>query len=244
MAFAAKDTKLLWGRAAGLCSNPTCRIKLTEVGAGGESFLTGEMAHQIAQSVGGPRGGAQAGSDKYDNLILLCPTCHRKIDKAPEGTYPVELLIDWKKQHEEWVNNWREAKTYATAAEMARDILSLLQENHLHFKEYGPKSELALNNPGSTCQAVWAARKLDVLLPNNRKIVQILDTNSDLLKGTLKAEANKFKMHAAGFEGNQYERVEHYPLFPEAFQSTIEDLANEKWFKRFWRKLRANHLAK
>jgi hypothetical protein len=225
MAFSPKDTKLLWGRAAGLCSNPSCRKKLTAVGAGRESFLTGEMAHQIAQSKKGPRGSANPGADTYDNLILLCPTCHRTIDKAPDGTYPIEQLNDWKRDHEAWVDSWPTAEEFDTPQEMAAAILELLGENRMHFEEYGPRSELAQRNPGSSAHAIWIARKLDTLLPNNRKIVQILDSNKHHVRGDIHATSLKFKMHVAGFEGNQYERVEYYPLFPKEFQAAIEDMA-------------------
>jgi hypothetical protein len=124
MPFALKDTKLLWGRAAGICSNPVCREKVTECGDNGGSFLTGEMAHIIAQSTGGPRGNTMAGSDSYENLILLCPTCHRKIDKSPKGTYTVDMLRDWKVRHEAWVDSLSEARTYTSARIMAVEVLN------------------------------------------------------------------------------------------------------------------------
>lgn len=154
MPFAAKDTKLLWGRAAGYCSNPACRTRLTSTGVGGASFLTGEMAHQIAQSPDGPRGTASGGDDTYDNLILLCPMCHRMIDKAPPGTFPIELLRDWKRAHEDWVEGWASEGIYETPAQVAKEIHRLFAENHSHFLEYGPHSMLAAENPASNAQAL------------------------------------------------------------------------------------------
>ncbi|GKY87559.1 hypothetical protein STA1M1_14280 [Sinisalibacter aestuarii] len=224
MAFAPKDTKLLWGRAAGICSNPECRKKLTATGADGKSFLTGEMAHQIAQSPDGPRGADGGGDDTYDNLILLCPTCHRTIDKAPEGTFPVELLKEWKKIHEDWVDSWATEGTYKTSAEVAKEIQRLLIENRTHFEEYGPKSDAAAENPASTAQAIWAARKLDTLLPNNRRIVSLMEKYSKMMPDAAISSFPKFKMHAEAFEGNQYERVEKYPLFPSEFAEAIEEI--------------------
>jgi hypothetical protein len=225
MPFAEKDLKLLWGRAAGICSNSRCRAKLTEVGAGEVSFLTGENAHQIAQSPRGPRGGVVPGSDTYDNLILLCPHCHRKIDKAPEGTYTVETLKDWKQTHEAWVDSLSVAPEFETVKEMALAILALLAENRSYFDEYGPTSDLAQNDPGSATHSVWIARKLDMILPNNRKIVEILEANASLISGTLSGPTLRFKLHTNGFEDNQYDRVEHYPLFPIDFQKVIEEMA-------------------
>ena len=222
MAFTAKNTKLLWGRAAGICSNPDCRIKLTATGENGESFLTGEMAHQIAQSPDGPRGTDGGGDDTYDNLILLCPTCHRAIDKAPEGTFSVELLEEWKNTHEDWVDSWAVEEAYTTSVEVAQEIQRLLIENRTHFDEYGPNSVTAAENPASTAQAIWVARKLDTLMPNNRRIVSLMERCSDMMTCAVVSNFPKFKMHAEAFEGNQYERVEEYPLFPNEFAEAID----------------------
>ena len=224
MAFAAKDTKLLWGRAAGICSNPDCRGKLTATGADGKSFLTGEMAHQIAQSPDGPRGTDGGGNDTYDNLILLCPTCHRTIDKAPEGTFSIELLKEWKKTHEDWVDSWATEGTYTTPSEVAQEIQRLLVENHTHFEEYGPTSDTAAENPASTAQAIWTARKLDTLLPNNRRIISLMKKYSGMMASGVVSNFPKFKMHATAYEGNQYERIEEYPLFPSEFAEAIEEM--------------------
>lgn len=101
MPISDPDIKLLWGRAAGICSNPQCQKDLTilleHVGAG---YIIGEMAHVIARQPGGPRGRVEGGSDSYQNLVLLCPSCHRMIDKAPEGEFPEDLLFQWKAGHE------------------------------------------------------------------------------------------------------------------------------------------------
>ena len=224
MAFAAKDTKLLWGRAAGVCSNPGCREKLTATGANGESFLTGEMAHQIAQSPDGPRGADGRGDDTYDNLILLCPTCHRTVDKAPVGTIPVDTLKEWKKIHEDWVDSWSVEGMYTTSAEVAQEIQRLFIENRAHFEEYGPKSDAAVENPASTAHAIWVARKLDTILPNNRRIVSLMEKYSGIMPVAVVASFPQFKMHAVAFEGNQYNRVEKYPLFPISFSDAIEEI--------------------
>lgn len=53
----------------------------------------------------GPRGESPmtaAERDEYSNLILLCPTDHTVIDKAPDD-YTVESLHKMKEDHEAWV---------------------------------------------------------------------------------------------------------------------------------------------
>jgi hypothetical protein len=101
MSISDVDVKILWGRAGGICSNPSCRIDLTVL-LEERNYHIGEMAHIIAKQPSGNRGVISGGSDNYSNLILLCPTCHTHIDKSPDGFYPVEQLHDWKRQAEEF----------------------------------------------------------------------------------------------------------------------------------------------
>jgi len=93
------DSKILWARAGGMCSNPSCRIDLT-VTLEQKRYLIGEMAHIIAKNHSGPRGTADVSNNTYNNLILLCPTCHTIIDKAPIEDYPIETLNKWKNEIE------------------------------------------------------------------------------------------------------------------------------------------------
>ncbi|WP_271183643.1 HNH endonuclease, partial [Novosphingobium resinovorum] len=78
---------------------------MAEISEDGESYLTGEMAHIVARQAEGPRGDGVGGDNSYENLILLCPTCHTRIDKAPND-FPVALLQKWKADHEAWVDSW------------------------------------------------------------------------------------------------------------------------------------------
>lgn len=228
MPIAEKDVKLLWGRAAGHCSNPDCRDKVSETNVEGGSFLTGEMAHIIARNVAGPRGGAERGANTYDNLILLCPTCHTKVDKAPAGIYPVEHILDWKAQHENWVDSWSSSKKFETTADLMQTILSLLEKNRYFFDRYGPKSDIAVQDPASSAYVIWMARRLDTLLLNNRKIVQILETNQELVPEEMAEDVLIFKDHAQGYEQHIYERLDHYTLFPEAFSEAVKKWSNDE----------------
>lgn len=100
-----RDIKLLWGRAANRCS--LCRRELShEVTLPVASRLVvGEQAHIVAEEPDGPRGESVLSVEErnaYANMILLCPTCHTTIDKAP-AEFPVELLHARKTSHELWV---------------------------------------------------------------------------------------------------------------------------------------------
>jgi hypothetical protein len=93
------DLQLLWAKAAGRCANPACRRKLAL------DAPIGEAAHIYARRPAGPRGQGGLTPDqlnRVDNLILLCPLCHTKVDKE-SAKFPPELLLAWKEEHEAWV---------------------------------------------------------------------------------------------------------------------------------------------
>lgn len=106
MPISTKTAKMLWGRAAGLCSMPECRTTLFVSGEEtDDAGLIGEMCHMVAESEDGPRGVSPLTSeqrDKYDNLVLMCRNHHGEIDKL-ETTYPINRLRQIKADHEKWV---------------------------------------------------------------------------------------------------------------------------------------------
>jgi hypothetical protein len=83
-----------------------CRIELFVTEPGHDPVcIIGEMGHVVASSDGGPRSNTTTrldARDKYDNLILLCRNCHRKIDVLHES-YTPERLHQIKSDHEAWV---------------------------------------------------------------------------------------------------------------------------------------------
>ena len=217
MAISDSDYKLLWGRAAGICSNPSCGDDLTVLLEDGDGFNVGEMAHIIARSPDGPRAKGSSGSDRYANLILLCPTCHRKIDKAPKGRYPAEMLHEWKRKHEGRMKGIGSTEVYENSSGLKAAVARLLAQNKQCWADLGPKSEVAQTRPASNMYRVWNMRKLDRIIPNNRKIINLIERNANLLLEEEYAEYLKFKNHAEAFELNQYERLDSYPLFPVGF---------------------------
>lgn len=227
MAISEKEVKLLWGRAAGYCSNPECRIKLSGIEDEKTPFLLGQMAHIVARNVGGPRADGLSGADVYGNLILLCPTCHTKVDKVPES-FPTDLLHDWKAKHEEWVEGSLSGKTFETAMQLAKEIARLLDENEYFFRKYGPNSEAANANPSAAEFVLWLERRLDVIAPNNRKIVALIERNRALLDEQFLAAGLTFKDHALAYEKHIFDRMERYPLFPMDFSEIVDRLAHER----------------
>jgi len=63
------------------------------------------MAHIKGKKPGSARydpNMSQKERDSEDNLILVCPTCHKKIDDQPE-TYTANKLLQIKTEYEKWV---------------------------------------------------------------------------------------------------------------------------------------------
>ena len=108
MAVTARDKTILWAKAAGRCSHPSCRKELIkDASLAGEDVLVGEVAHIVAQNASGPRGKQDPPGGTRDgqaNLILLCREHHTIIDQQPRQ-FPVAKLVQWKADHEAWVGS-------------------------------------------------------------------------------------------------------------------------------------------
>lgn len=98
--------KLLWGRAAGRCAMPECRMEVFAEATDYDPIVViGEMAHVAGASDIGPRaasGFTEKERNDYENLILLCRNCHGRIDKQPRSN-PTTYLLTLKQSHEVWV---------------------------------------------------------------------------------------------------------------------------------------------
>ena len=217
MSISDSDYKILWGRAAGKCSNPTCKKDLTVVLEDTRAYHRGEMAHMIAKKESGPRGQSGGGSNAYCNLILLCSSCHTDIDNAPEGVYTEAMLLEWKRMHEEGIREYGSKIKFDTFDELKKVTKRKLQENRHLWLSYGPKSLVAQNDPSSNANELWELHKIGNIVPNNIEIVNYIDNNIDLLPDAMYSMFLSFKTHASAFEHSQYHRSDNYPLFPQDF---------------------------
>lgn len=82
--YSARTLKMLWGRAAGRCAIPSCRIELfCDATEHDPTVIIGDIAHIEASSDKGPRANKLLSNkerDEYENLILLCQNCHTRLD--------------------------------------------------------------------------------------------------------------------------------------------------------------------
>jgi len=222
MSISEPDIKRLWGKAAGLCSHPGCTTDCLPFLDLGSPTVVGEMAHVIAKKEKGPRGREGGGDDSYENLILLCPTHHTIVDKAPEGKFTVEMLLEWKANHEEEIRQSLASPSFDDRKQLNDYASRLLIENHACWLTYGPESKTARKNPNSTAGLVWQFRKLSFIVPNNRKIILAIHAHKHYFNAKEYVVACKFVEHAEGFEANCTNRVEGVPRFPKKVSRLFE----------------------
>lgn len=103
-----KDLKMVCMLSGSRCALPDCRRELVEPGNSSDgAAILGELAHIKGENPGSARYDANmtpAERNGYSNRILICPTCHTKIDSQP-NTFTVEELLRIKREHETWVRD-------------------------------------------------------------------------------------------------------------------------------------------
>lgn len=95
---------ILWGKSAGRCQYRGCNVPLFKDALTKGEFNQSYIAHIVADVPGGPRGDAIRSDllkQDINNLMLLCDSHHRLIDKQDVDGHPESLLLEMKKEHEE-----------------------------------------------------------------------------------------------------------------------------------------------
>lgn len=98
----------LWVAAGGRCQYPGCNIALYRDDVTLAEMNRSYIAHIVADSPGGPRGDKELSpklAKEFSNLMLLCDTHHRLIDREDVAGHPVEHLERFKKDHEERIDH-------------------------------------------------------------------------------------------------------------------------------------------
>jgi len=98
---------LLWGKSAGRCQYRGCNTSLYRDDLTQAEFNQCYIAHIVADSPNGPRGHETRSEElkkSLNNLMLLCDTHHRLIDRVEIENHPEELLSLMKKEHEDRID--------------------------------------------------------------------------------------------------------------------------------------------
>lgn len=193
----AEVTRRLFMDSAGYCQNPDCLRELFPEEMGGLTHIA-ERAHIIPYG-NGPRieqkSDANFEVNSFDNLMMLCPSCHTIIDKN-EKAYPRELLLGWKANHLAAIVKKQGIVEYATRKEVRQIIEAIMLENKSIWQTYAPIDGVYFEyDPESTSAQVWIKRVRSIILPNHFRIQNIIEMNTALMTSAEKIVFSRYKEH-------------------------------------------------
>ncbi|MDQ6671237.1 MAG: hypothetical protein M3069_10890 [Chloroflexota bacterium] len=180
----------------------------------------GELAHVIPASPDGPRGvplNKVSLEDRahHSNLILVCANCHTTIDKAPSA-YQVEVLHKWKQNRIEEIHVAIATPSFQTRAEARAYVQGPLDANHaVHTKYARVGDPYRDGNP-----ALWLRHARATIIPNNRKILRVLEANRHLLTQDEQENLAVYRLHVWQFEDRHI--LDDFTTGTEQFPEAIE----------------------
>lgn len=220
----AHTQRRLFAASAGYCQNPSCANELF-VDAAGTNVHIAELAHVFAANDGGPRadpGLSEEERGAFANLIVLCANCHTMVDKAPDA-FPDHTMLGWKRDHAKKLQRLFGAAKFNDRSNARKAVEPLLTENRTIFENYGPQIDAA-KNPESGAAEQWKRKMLTRILPNNRRLLTILDANRDLLRDTERKTLESFRQHIDDLEAFHVTGIrENSSRFPSALATILED---------------------
>ncbi|MCS3922577.1 hypothetical protein M2325_001273 [Methanococcus voltae PS] len=150
--ISSKTMKLLFANSGNKCA--ICKTDITDKEDGNATVL-GEMAHIEGLNPNSARYNTNMTDperNSYDNLMILCPTCHAKIDHN-EAKYTTYDLKKIKLDHEKWVSDRLIIKNFSFAH---LDVILSFLINNSSVKTYNeeirtitPGEKIAKNNLSS-----------------------------------------------------------------------------------------------
>jgi hypothetical protein len=209
--FSVDTKEQLMFRASLICTNPSCAtITLGPSDAVGKlSLKLGEAAHIQA---------ARPGQARYDpnmsdaqradptNGIWLCASCHSLIDKNQGADFPVAMLLEWKRKHEDVLRSLLHShrsvlpliRKFTEEGQIAQDVVDTL-ENH---------GALFMDRQYEVDQHVLVS--IDHLRTELRDLAKRVRYDGEL-KGLIKdlvAECRSFMNHTSRFGGHVWPELE------------------------------------
>jgi hypothetical protein len=224
-AIAAPTRLRLFAEASGHCQKPDCLDALFPVEMGGDKHIA-EMAHVIPHGSVGPRHEDRPtepfDANSFDNLILLCPTCHTKIDKDPDA-YPRNVLLDWKRSHFSNLALKQGIRVYGGRSQVREAVVKILDENQAIWEKYAPMdgSEFEFN-PESEASRVWSQRMRSVILPNHYRVQAIIQANLALANEDERRAFAEYQEHVRGLSERHVCGVAGHAIrFPQAMNGVF-----------------------
>lgn len=214
----------LFAFSGGICAK--CRGALFPDGP--KRVTIADQAHIVGASYDGPRGESQLNEinrAEYENLLLLCPNCHREVDNLPQS-FPVSLLSRWKNEIENAVLNAFSDKEISTRARLGQALQCRLEANHAAWNRYGPDAAAAAGDVEGEGAEIWTRKIKQVILPNNLTMLYLLDRNSTMLTKSERAQVEDFRQHVDDLTARHLDGVLETggARFPQGFVNLVEAL--------------------
>lgn len=196
------ETKLrLFSEAAGHCQHPDCLQPLFPAEMGGVKHIA-EMAHVIPHGEMGPRHEerpeGEFEADSFENLLLLCPTCHTAIDKN-SAAYSRSTLLTWKSHHLAALANRQGVRAYEERAQVRNAIVAPLAENKAIWRRYAPcEGDSFEYDPEAQSAKTWTHRMRNVILPNHFRVQAIIKANVHHMNETEHEIFGLYQEHVRG----------------------------------------------
>lgn len=196
------ETKLrLFSEAAGHCQRPECLQPLFPAEMGGDKHIA-EMAHVIPHGKKGPRceerPAGEFEADSFENLILLCPTCHTIIDKDPAG-YSRGTLLRWKSGHLAALAHKQGIRAFDERSQVRNAVVAAMDENKAVWKAFAPLHGATFEfDPESEAAKTWEQRMRGVILPNHFRILAIIMANLHHMTDVERGTFARYQEHVRG----------------------------------------------
>lgn len=221
------NTRLrLFADSAGYCQNPACSHQLFVETTPGNSIHFAEMAHIFAANDGGPRSNpilSEAERGAYENLILLCANCHTMIDKAPD-VYLDDRIMQWKRDRVDHLMALFGATQLLSRGDVFGIIEPLMATNKVTLDTYGPGSDARFNLE-SDAPEMWRRKILGVIIPNNKRILAILDKNRIHMINNETTTLEEFRQHIDDLIARHLEGITGGRLYPSAMNRMMVSYA-------------------
>ena len=144
-----------------------------------------------------------------DNLLLLCPSCHRAVDSTRTPA-TISRLQQWKRDRQQVLSPLY-GKRFDSFGDLEHAVVPLLKRNGQIFDAYGPAGD----EKGRAHHSMWLRSEKE-LISNNRRLELMLVANKHLLHRENKEFVDDFVAHCREFvDTREDSATERVLLFPD-----------------------------
>jgi hypothetical protein len=214
MSIQDSTMKRLFGMSGNRCAIPDCKSPLI-IG----DVVVGEICHIRARRKGGARFDAtltQEQKDAFENLILLCSTCHKLIDSSPDE-YSSQWLRSMKISHEQ-----RAPQPLDLSMADVRHALAILAKHTAKTRKVKNKAGDTTITGGVQSSATYGAVSVAIGGPNQAPIN---------IKMPAKPSRTPYPANSIGADANMTNYIEYLCDLYVKYMLPIEPDENASWAK-------------